>query len=372
MRRPAGHDDKMRSCPIWRPGRAGRAGGSGRGRPAGRGPGIAGGPRCRPSRAPPTWSPRWTAPPSSSSSSALLGARPDDGVLGEEGSDRAGTSGVRWIIDPLDGTTNYVYRHPGVRRVDRGRGGRAWSRPGWWSTWSPGTRFRAVRGTAAPPATASPISVSAETDLARALVATGFGYQPDAAPPPGPGARPRSSPEIRDIRRMGSAALDLCSVACRPGRRLLRAEPGAAGTSRPAPSSPPRPGPWWSTSTVPRRPRPLLAAPPGPGRAPAPALLAAAGASAPIDLHAPIGHLCGRIRPQRCPICGNATAVSASSARKSGTMERWEPESWPSRTTSASAPRSSSRSRTRAGWSRRPTTARTRSTRSAATRPTSC
>ncbi|OWY61725.1 hypothetical protein B7486_62275, partial [cyanobacterium TDX16] len=43
----------------------------------------------------------------------LLGARPDDGFLGEEGHDTAGTSGVRWVVDPLDGTTNYLYGHPG-------------------------------------------------------------------------------------------------------------------------------------------------------------------------------------------------------------------------------------------------------------------
>src|SRR5688572_22743238 len=39
----------------------------------------------------------------------LLGARPTDGILGEEGADEAGTSGVRWVVDPLDGTTNYLY-----------------------------------------------------------------------------------------------------------------------------------------------------------------------------------------------------------------------------------------------------------------------
>ncbi len=44
---------------------------------------------------------------------AILETRPDDGLLGEEGSDRTGTTGVRWIIDPVDGTTNYVYGHPG-------------------------------------------------------------------------------------------------------------------------------------------------------------------------------------------------------------------------------------------------------------------
>ena len=43
----------------------------------------------------------------------LLAARPDDGIVGEEGSARAGTSGVRWVVDPLDGTTNYLYGLPG-------------------------------------------------------------------------------------------------------------------------------------------------------------------------------------------------------------------------------------------------------------------
>src|SRR5690606_34661987 len=45
--------------------------------------------------------------------SALLAERPDDGIVAEEGSARTGTSGVRWIVDPLDGTTNYLYGHPG-------------------------------------------------------------------------------------------------------------------------------------------------------------------------------------------------------------------------------------------------------------------
>src|SRR4029077_17755797 len=43
----------------------------------------------------------------------ILGARPDDGILGEEGTERTGTSGIRWVIDPVDGTTNYLYRIAG-------------------------------------------------------------------------------------------------------------------------------------------------------------------------------------------------------------------------------------------------------------------
>src|SRR5437016_13439272 len=42
----------------------------------------------------------------------LRSARPHDAILGEEGADRAGTTGVRWVIDPLDGTTNYLYGFP--------------------------------------------------------------------------------------------------------------------------------------------------------------------------------------------------------------------------------------------------------------------
>src|SRR5690242_6787187 len=42
----------------------------------------------------------------------ILAARPDDGILGEEGADVVGTSGHRWVIDPIDGTTNYLYGHP--------------------------------------------------------------------------------------------------------------------------------------------------------------------------------------------------------------------------------------------------------------------
>src|SRR4029450_10441309 len=57
----------------------------------------------------------------------ILDERPDDAVLGEEATERAGRSGVRWIGDPLDGTPNYLYGYPGygVSRGRRGRGGRA-------------------------------------------------------------------------------------------------------------------------------------------------------------------------------------------------------------------------------------------------------
>ncbi len=141
----------------------------------------------------------------------LLGSRPHDGVLGEEGSDRAGSSGVRWVIDPLDGTTNYVYRHPGVA-VSIAAEVNGVVQAGVVIDVFTGDGFRAVRGGGAT-RNRQPISVSDETDLGRALVATGFGYQPDQRRHQGR-VLGRILGRIRDVRRMGSAALDLCSVAC--------------------------------------------------------------------------------------------------------------------------------------------------------------
>ena len=153
----------------------------------------------------------------------LLAARPDDGILGEEGAARTGTSGLRWVIDPLDGTTNYLYRHPGFSvsigvepigaepgETDLDRGRRAGA--GVVLDILTGDCFRAVRGEGAT-RNGEPITVSAETDLARALVSTGFGYAPERRQGQ-VAVLSRVIAQIRDIRRVGSAALDLCSVAC--------------------------------------------------------------------------------------------------------------------------------------------------------------
>ncbi len=150
----------------------------------------------------------------------IVAARPDDGIVGEEGTDRAGTSGVRWIIDPLDGTTNYVYAHPGFAvsiAVAQGdprdaSAGAAELVAGVVVDPVHGETFAAVRGGGAT-RNGVRIHCSDETDLGRALIATGFSYDP---------ARRRQQaevvahvmPHIRDIRRMGAAAVDLCSVAC--------------------------------------------------------------------------------------------------------------------------------------------------------------
>jgi myo-inositol-1(or 4)-monophosphatase len=140
----------------------------------------------------------------------LLGARPDDGVLGEEGADRQGSSGIRWVIDPLDGTTNYLYRHPGFSvSIAAEQDGRAVA--GIVVDIPSGDVYRAVRGGGAT-CNGAPIAVSEETDLSRALVATGFGYRAVERRHQGE-VLARIIGDIRDIRRMGSAALDLCSLA---------------------------------------------------------------------------------------------------------------------------------------------------------------
>ncbi len=141
----------------------------------------------------------------------ILAARPGDGILGEEGTDTVGTSGVRWVIDPLDGTTNYLYRHPqwsvsigieidGIASV--GVVEAPMLHETFWGTIGGGAQRNGV-----------PISVSKCDTLGGALVATGFGY--DAALREWQGGIVHSLlPGIRDLRRGGSAALDLCFVAC--------------------------------------------------------------------------------------------------------------------------------------------------------------
>lgn len=141
---------------------------------------------------------------------ALAGARPDDGVFGEEGSQREGTSGVRWLIDPLDGTTNYVYGYPAFSvsiavEVD----GRA--EIGVVNDSAGRHTYVALAGHGAF-CDGVPLAVRAQADLGLALLATGLSY--DASRRAWQGAAlARVVPAVRDIRRSGSAALDLCHVA---------------------------------------------------------------------------------------------------------------------------------------------------------------
>ena len=141
----------------------------------------------------------------------LLDARPHDGVLGEEGTTIAGTSGYVWCIDPIDGTTNFFYGHPGysvsiAALID--------GEPVVGVVADPelGQQFTAVRGYGAW-LDNEPIHASSLDALALALVGTGFGYSAERRARQG-AVLTRLLPQIRDIRRMGGAALDLCSVGC--------------------------------------------------------------------------------------------------------------------------------------------------------------
>jgi myo-inositol-1(or 4)-monophosphatase len=135
--------------------------------------------------------------------------RPDDAILGEEGTDRPGTSGIRWVIDPLDGTASYVRGYPGycasigvevdgdpaVGVVVDALGRR--------------TEGVAGRGSLRDGRVVTPSTVD---DLEHAVLATGFGYEPSKRIAE---ARvlERLIGRVADIRRSGTAAMDLCAVA---------------------------------------------------------------------------------------------------------------------------------------------------------------
>jgi myo-inositol-1(or 4)-monophosphatase len=148
----------------------------------------------------------------------LLGERPGDGLLGEEGAAAAGVSGITWVVDPIDGTVNYLYGLPAfavsVAAVagDVRRPGEHQVLAGCVHNPVTGDTFTAARGGGAF-LDGRPIRVNDVDDPAQALVATGFGY---AAERRRQQARVVAAvlPQVRDIRRVGSAALDLCHVAC--------------------------------------------------------------------------------------------------------------------------------------------------------------
>ncbi len=145
---------------------------------------------------------------------AILAAFPEDGLLGEEGADRAGTSGARWIIDPLDGTVNYLYGLPGwavsiAVEVDGQVEVGVVDIPVYGQT------YVAVRGQGAvrwQGGVAHEVVPNEPAELAQALVGTGFGY---AAQRRSAQARTLAVvlPQVRDIRRAGAAAVDLCWAA---------------------------------------------------------------------------------------------------------------------------------------------------------------
>ena len=136
--------------------------------------------------------------------------RPLDGILGEEGSTATGTSGVHWLIDPIDGTTNFLYDLPGwavsVAALDA-------DGPLAGAVYVPALDelFTATRGGGAQ-LNGRSIRCGTVTDASTALVATGFAYLAERRA--GQGARvARLLPQVRDIRRFGAASVDLCYVA---------------------------------------------------------------------------------------------------------------------------------------------------------------
>jgi myo-inositol-1(or 4)-monophosphatase len=144
-------------------------------------------------------------------SQVLRSRRAGDGILGEEGTSRAGSTGIRWVVDPLDGTTNFLFGVPqfSVSVAAEEEGGTLVGvviDPCRNETWA------AARGAGAR-LNGRPCRVASHrSTLGTALLATGFGYRPERRAWQ---ARVAATvlPAVRDIRRFGSAALDLCWTA---------------------------------------------------------------------------------------------------------------------------------------------------------------
>lgn len=142
---------------------------------------------------------------------SLIGdQRPHDSFLGEEGTNRKGTSGVMWVIDPIDGTTNFIHKHPGFGVSIAAK-----------------VNGKVIAGAVADPVhseifdaalnqgarcNGDKIRITRSPELETSLVATGFSYI-DTKRTEQAKILLHVLPAIADIRRMGSAAIDLCSVA---------------------------------------------------------------------------------------------------------------------------------------------------------------
>lgn len=151
----------------------------------------------------------------------LTAERPGDGYLGEEGAIADSVSGITWVVDPIDGTVNYLYRLPvwavsiaacvadesaadGLRGVV-GVVHAPMLGETFWAAAGQGAYVRSVAGD-------TRVHGRHETRLAHALVTTGFGYEARSRVVQGATAA-ALLPQVRDLRRPGSAALDICFVA---------------------------------------------------------------------------------------------------------------------------------------------------------------
>ena len=140
----------------------------------------------------------------------ILAVRADDGIIAEEGAAKPSKSGITWVIDPLDGTVNYLYGLPGwnVSIAAKDKGGvlvgvvYAPSINGFWS---------AIRGGGAK-YNGNKIKCNDPVTLDKSLLATGFAYDLNLRVSQGD-TMAKLLPKIRDLRRNGAAAVDLCYVA---------------------------------------------------------------------------------------------------------------------------------------------------------------
>lgn len=141
----------------------------------------------------------------------LRAARPDDSIVGEEGAAHTGSSGLEWHVDPIDGTVNFVYDLPGwCTSIAVLRDGQPLA--GAIHAPSLGDTYSAALGAGAT-VNDEPIEVSGVSDLSTSLVATGFSYLVDRDRGAQAAQIAGLLPRVRDIRRIGSAALDLAAVA---------------------------------------------------------------------------------------------------------------------------------------------------------------
>ena len=147
-------------------------------------------------------------------------ARPGDGFLGEEGDDVPSSTGVRWVVDPIDGTVNFLYGIPQYAvsiaaqvRSGRVRSGETWETvAGVVVNAATGTAYAAHAGDRVATRDGERIAVRPVPPLGESLVLTGFWYDAELRRVQA-AATANLLPQVRDIRRLGSCALDLCHVA---------------------------------------------------------------------------------------------------------------------------------------------------------------
>jgi myo-inositol-1(or 4)-monophosphatase len=149
--------------------------------------------------------------------SRLADLRPDDAFLGEESGAEGGSSGLTWVVDPIDGTVNYLYGIPdycvSIAVVEGEPDPQSWTAlAGVVYAPAKGELFRAAAGLGAFRGDER-LTVNTGVSPALALVGTGFGYAAEKRVRQA-GVVASLIGEVRDIRRIGAAALDLCAVAC--------------------------------------------------------------------------------------------------------------------------------------------------------------